>query len=409
MSLWSRLTGRETRRETVRLSDPYLAEFFGQRGGLAGFVDTGRATGLATAHAAITCIAQNLAAMPCNLYRRMDDGGRERATDHPLHGVLHDAANPQATAYEAREFLTASILIYGNAFARIEWSGRGQVTGLYPLHPLNVSVERLESGRLRYRVTGHRGETSILTQDETLHLRWRIGPDGVTGLSPIQIARETFNLGLTQQDTAGRQAGKSFRPEGVLSFPTMLGREAGQNRLDALGRKVEDVTSAGGILVLDGGATWNPLAFSSKDAEFLESRKLTDLAIARIFSVPPTAIGITDNATYSNVDGESRALVMRCLAPMARRIEQAMNAALLPVTSRRTFFVEHDLAGLLRGDLTARFEAYRVGREAGFLSPNEIRRWENLPVIEGGDTFLQPLNMGRLGDPPATGDGSGDA
>ncbi|MGR3486242.1 MAG: phage portal protein [Paracoccaceae bacterium] len=49
----------------------------------------------------------------------------------------------------------------------------------------------------------------------------------------------------------------------------------------------------------------NPLAFSAKDAEFLESRKLSDLAIARISNVPPTAIGITDNATYSNVDGDA--------------------------------------------------------------------------------------------------------
>ncbi|MGR3486241.1 MAG: phage portal protein [Paracoccaceae bacterium] len=88
--------------------------------------------------------------------------------------------------------------------------------------------------------------------------------------------------------------------------------------------------------------------------------------------------------------------MQRCLAPMARRVEQAMNAALLTAGARRTLFVEHDLAGLLRGDLTARFEAYRVGREAGFLSPNEIRAWENLPSIKGGDDFVVPFNMGKM-------------
>lgn len=396
MTILDRIMGRETRAE-VALSDPYLAEFPGQRAGNGAHVDASRASGLSVAHAAIACIAGNLAAMPLSVYRRADDGGRDRASDHPLHGVLHDVFHPGLTAFEGREFMVASILTHGNAFARIVWNGRGQVTELHPMHPADVVVERLESGRLRYRAIDTGGRSIIYTQDEVLHLRWRIGPDGATGMSPIQVTRETFNLGLTQQDQAGKQAEKGFRPEGVLTFPDMLSVQNKQNALDALGRKVEQSGASGGILVLDGGATWSPLAFSSKDAEFLGSRKLTDLAIARIFSVPPTAIGITDNATYSNVDGESRALVMRCLAPMARRVEQAMNAALLTSMARRTLFVEHDLAGLLRGDLSARFEAYRVGREAGFLSPNEIRRWENLPMIDGGDEFVTPLNMGRMG------------
>lgn len=397
MTLFDRILGRE-KRASAKLSDPYLAEFFGVRQGMGSFVDVNRASGLSVAHACISAISQNLAAVPLNLYRRAENGGRERAVDHPLYGVLHDMADDGLTAFEAREAMAAALLTTGNAYARIEWNGRGQVTALRPLDPSAVTVERLQSGRLRYRLTRRDGGLEILTQDEILHLRYRLAPDGVMGLSPIQIARESFNLALTQQDQAGTQAGKNFRPEGVLSFPQSLGREGKEGALDAMSRKAEDTTARGGILVLDGGAEWKPLAFSSKDAEFLESRKLSDLAIARIFSVPPTAIGITDNATYSNVDGESRALVMRCLAPMAKRLEQSMNVALLPAGSRQSLFVEHDLAGLLRGDIKARYEAYRIGREWGWLSPNEIRKWENLREIEDGDEYLSPLNMSRLGE-----------
>ena len=54
------------------------------------------------------------------------------------------------------------------------------------------------------------------------------------------------------------------------------------------------------------------------------------------------------------------------LEPWAKRIEAAMNAALLTETQRKTMFIEHDLSGLLRGDVEARFEAYRVGREGGW-------------------------------------------
>lgn len=60
-------------------------------------------------------------------------------------------------------------------------------------------------------------------------------------------------------------------------------------------------------------------------------------------------------------------------------------------------FIEHDLAGLMRGDLKARYEAYKIGREWGWLSPNDIARLENLPDIDGADEYLSPLNITVLG------------
>ncbi|MDQ0318774.1 HK97 family phage portal protein [Pararhizobium capsulatum DSM 1112] len=397
MKLIDRILGRE-KRAPIQSNDPYLAEWFGLTGGLGGYVDPVRASGIATAHACISIVSQNLAATPLNLYRRTDNGGRERETDHPLYGVLHDVANPTMTAYEAREALVASVMIAGNAFARLEWNGRGQVSALYPLDPGQVAVERLESGRLRYRVSSDRGGVRVYLQEEILHLRYRLARDGVMGLSPIQIARETFSLALTQQETAAKQASKSFLPEGALIFPNVIGKDQRQSVLDRMEAKVNSDLSTRGILVLDGGTDWKSFSFSSKDAEFLESRKLTNLDICRIWGVPPTVAGITDNATYSNSDQESRALVVRCLAPMARRIEQAMNASLLTVQSGKTLFIEHDLAGLLRGDLKARYDAYSVGRNGGWLSVNEIRGWENMPMINGGNEYLSPLNMTEAGN-----------
>lgn len=406
MTLIDRIFRREKR--SIKSDDPYIAEWFGLRAGIGGHVDPNRASGIAVAHACIAIVSQNLAAMPLNLYRRSENGGRVRATDHPLYAVLHDMASPTMTAFEAREALIASLMVAGNAFARLEWNGRGQVKALYPLDPGKVAVEKLESGRLRYRVSSDGGGVRIYLQEEILHLRYRLARDGVMGLSPIQIARETFNLALTQQETAGKQAGKSFRPEGALVFPNPISGEQSRQILNKLEEKVNSKLASSGILVLDGGTEWKSFSFSSKDAEFLDSRKLANLDICRIWGVPPTVAGITDNATYSNSDQESRALVVRCLAPMARRIEQAMNAALLTDENRKALFVEHDLAGLLRGDMKARYESYRIGREWGWLSPNEIRSLENLPGIDGGDEYLSPLNMTMLGDRKPSQPGSGE-
>lgn len=406
MSFFGRLFGREQRSESrIASSDPYLSEWFGMSGGTSSFVDPQRASGLATAGACISIISQSLAAVPLNVYRRAANGGRERAADHPLYSVLHDMPNESQTAFEARELMIASLLMTGNAYAELTWSARGQVTALRPLDPASVTVERLESGRLRYRVSGRSG-VRILLQDEILHLRYRLGRDGVMGLSPIQLARETFSLALTQQDAAAGLAAKGNRPSGALVFPNMLGGDKKDQALEKLRTKIEANTVTSSVLVLDGGAEWKSFSMTARDAEFLESRKLTNLDICRIWGVPPTVAGILDHGTYSNVEAESRALVMRCLAPMAKRVEQAMNVALLPAGSRKTLFIEHDLAGLMRGDMTARYEGYRIGREWGWLSPNEIRGWENLPEIEGGDEYLSPLNMVPLDQRGTAGEGN---
>lgn len=401
MKLFSSIFGREKRAGTIKNNDPYIAEYFGLNGGMGGYVDPGRASGQAVAHACISVITQTLAAMPLNLYRRSDNGGRDRASEHPLYGVLHDQANETQTAFEAREYLIACLLIHGNAYARIARNNRGQVTALYPLDPGAVAVEQLESGRLRYRVTERRG-VRVYLQEEILHVRYRLGRNGVMGLSPVQIARETFSLALTQQETAAKQAAKSFRMEGLFTFPNPLPMDKKTDVLDRLRQKLEENSATSGVHVLDGGADFKSVSMSAKDAEFIERMKLSNLDVCRVYNVPPSVAGITDNATYSNIDQESRAFVVRCLSPLARRIEQAMNAAFLTATSRKALFVEHDLAGLLRGDMKARYEAYRVGREWGWLSPNEIRGLENMSEIEGGGEYLSPLNMTTLGNRPST-------
>lgn len=94
-------------------------------------------------------------------------------------------------------------------------------------------------------------------------------------------------------------------------------------------------------------------------------------------------------------------LVRNALAPLARRVEAAMAMRLLTTEQRAEgFYIEHDLVGLLRGDTAAGFQAYATGRQWGWLSPNDVRRAENMPPIDNGDGYMQPLNMAPLGAPP---------
>jgi phage portal protein BeeE len=85
--------------------------------------------------------------------------------------------------------------------------------------------------------------------------------------------------------------------------------------------------------------------------------------------------------------------VIYTLMAWIKRHEAAMMRDLLLPSERKDLYIEFNVSGLLRGDQKARYEAYAIGRNWGWLSVNDIRRLENMPPIPGGDRYLTPLNM----------------
>jgi HK97 family phage portal protein len=242
---------------------------------------------------------------------------------------------------------------------------------------------------VRYEFTPEQGGTQRYTQDEILHVRYR-STDGFTGLSPISIARQTVGLALAQQtfESAFYENGATF--SGALRHPQRLTLEQTESIQDSITRGYSGPSNAFKVIVLEEGMEFQAIGMSMLDAQFVESRKLTLEDVARIYRVPPPAIGILDRATYSNITEQSRSLVMHTLRPWLVRVEQAMNAALLTQDGRRSHFIEHNAEGLLRGTQKDRYEAYQIGREWGWLNVNEIRRRENLSNIgKEGDVFSQ--------------------
>jgi len=380
----------EKRSGEVTSKNPYLAEKLGIRANAAGqWVTPEKATGVAAVHACVQLIAETVASLPLAPYRRTEDGGKIVDNMHPLYRVLHDQANPVQTAMEFREQLIASCLLTGNGYALKELDGRGAVTQLLPLHPSQVRPVKLVNGRVRYEFTPPQGGTQRYTQDEILHVRYR-STDGFTGLSPISIARTTVGLALAQSSFES-----SFYKNGAtigmaLKHPQRLTVDQITNIQESFERNYSGTSNAFRMIILEEGMDLQTIGMSMLDAQFVESRKLTLEDVARIYRIPPPAIGILSDATYSNITEQSRSLVMHTLRPWLVRIEQAMNASLLTQDGRRSHFIEHNAEGLLRGTQTDRYSAYAVGREWGWLSINEIRRRENLSNIgKEGDVFLQ--------------------
>ena len=342
------------------------------------------AESISAVYAAVAAISESVGSLPLDVYRRTDDG-RDKARTHPLYSLLHDAPNDWQTALEFREQLQRHILLRGNGFARIRWSGAGRVQSLEPIHPDSVSIMRSSaSERLVYEYTDRHGKLQRLTADEMLHIRYHT-EDGVLGRSPIQVARDTVGLALAERTHGERMFANGTKLSGVIETqPGTTKQQAGDIR-ESWAAGQGGVSNHGKTAVLPQGATFKTVSMTLEDSEWIEARRLSVEEVARLFRVPPVLIGDLREANYSNAVELGRYFVTHTLRRHLVAWEQAINRTLLG----SGFFAEHNVEGLLRGDSLNRAQFYQRGIEDRWLLPSEVRRMENLPTVEGIDD-VQP-------------------
>ena len=359
--------------------DSYWQDFAALR---SGPVNPATAQGVAAVYSCVQAISETVATLPLHLFR--DTGrSRQKAREHALYRVIHDQANPEQTAMEFRELMTATVLLTGNAFARIERGPDGQVSALWPL--ADVQVLRLGNDRLAYEHTNRAGKVVRLLEHEVLHLRHRIGPDGVLGISPIAVARGVIELALSEQEHGVSTFRHGARLSGVIETAQVLKPEQKQALRDSWQTQYGGAGNSGKTPVLEIGMSYKPISMSLEDASWIEARKLTVYEVCRLFRIPPVIVGAMESANYSNSVELTRQFVTLSLRRWLVMWEQGIASKCLTETGRRVYFAEHSVEGLLRGDSTTRAAFYASGIAAGWLRRSEARELENLPPIDGLD------------------------
>ena len=351
-------------------------------------------------YSCVRILAEAVAGLPLHLYRYTEDGGKEKAIDHPLYLLLHDEPNPEMSSFVFRETLMTHLLLWGNAYAQVIRNGKGEVVALYPLMPNKMSVDRDQSGQLYYtyqRSTDEaptmEGTTVVLRPSDVLHIPG-LGFDGLVGYSPIAMAKNAIGLAIATEEYGAKFFANGAAPSGVLEHPGTIKdpvrvREAWQSQFGGS-------SNSGKVAVLEEGMKYTPISISPEQAQFLETRKFQINEIARIFRVPPHMVGDLEKSSFSNIEQQSLEFVKYTLDPWVVRWEQSIQRRLLAADEKRGYFVKFNLEGLLRGDYASRMSGYATARQNGWMSANDIRELENLdriPAEEGGDLYLINGNM----------------
>ena len=359
----------------------------------------------------VRILSEAVASLPLQFYRYTDDGGKEKAVEHPLYFLLHDEPNPEMTSFIFRETLMTHLLLWGNAYSQIIRNGKGEVVALYPLMPNRMKVDRDEHGRLYYEYTvydsddvdGRKGTNKVgrtvrLQPHVVLHIPG-LGFDGLVGYSPIAMAKNAIGLAIATEEYGSKFFANGAAPSGVLEHPGTIKdpskvRESWQATFGGSG-------NANKIAVLEEGMKYTPISISPEQAQFLETRKFQIDEIARIFRVPPHMIGDLEKSSFNNIEQQSLEFVKYTLDPWVSRWEQAMVRALLTPDEKKKYFFKFNVDGLLRGDYQSRMNGYATARQNGWMSANDIRELENLdriPAEQGGDLYLINGNMTKLED-----------
>lgn len=355
---------------------------------------------LTAVYSCVRILAEAIAGIPVHVYRYTENGGKEKAMDHPLYSLLHDEPNPEMTSFVFRETLMTHLLLWGNAFSQIIRNGKGEVIGLYPLMPNRMTVSRDENGQIYYRYNTSKddaptmeGSIVDLKPSEVLHIPG-LGFDGLVGYSPIAMAKNAIGMAIACEEYGAKFFANGATPGGILEHPGTVKNPE---------RVRESWTAAFGgssnsnkVAVLEEGMKYTPISISPEQAQFLETRKFQTNEIARIFRVPPHMVGDLDKSSFSNIEQQSLEFVKYTLDPWVVRWEQAIQRALFSIDEKKEYFVKFNLEGLLRGDYQSRMNGYSIGRQNGWMSANDIRELENMdriPEEEGGDLYLINGNM----------------
>lgn len=322
--------------------------------------------------ACINYIVQKAISLPGDVYTGVDDAKREMPTPSWMD-------DPAGDGYGWSDWLGQtfwSALTRGNVYALP--SDRDPRTGLPRVLPIVYPDQ----------VHGRRDPTSGLPvwrvnnvetpRSQIWHQRAYVPPGGLLGMSPIAWHALTIGLGIQTERFGSQFFGEGAMPSGVLTNEEE--RINGKTAKVAKARFVAALRGSREPLVLGRGWKWQQISITPEESQFLETRGYSGAECCRIYGPHLAQIlgyPTGDSLTYANRVDIQTSLQTDTLDPWLTWAERWISRTLLP----KAWYYKFNRNALVRADLDARFKAYLMGIEGGFMTADEVRALEDWPAL----------------------------
>lgn len=342
---------------------------------------------LSAVYASIDMISNSLSKMP---FFVVDTKTNKHVDNLKISYLLSVQPNRNMTPSVFKKLIECWRLSEGNAYVYIVYDSKGYPQELLPIHPNYVRIIKNGSD-LFYDITFPNMITKRLFYDEILHFKG-FSFDGINGESVLSYAAKTIRTGLYQeryQDTFYENNG---RPSGVLEVDADLDKDD-KDLIREEWKKAHSQENAFNVAVLDLGSKYTPITpINQKDAEFVASKEVTLADIARFFGIPLYKLN-AGKQSYSSNEQNAIGFITDTMAPIVLKYEEEFTIKVLNTAMLQSGFkVKANMNVELRGDIAARGIWYKTMREVGAYSVNDIREYEDMEKVEGGNSRMVSLN-----------------
>lgn len=345
------------------------------------------ALSLPTVYSCINIISDALAWPDCELIREetQSDGSkiRTRAEKHPCFDLLYTYPNDIDTPFWFRKKLIAFALGWGNGYALIERNGIGRPVSVNIYHPTYVTVYTdVYAREISYKF---RGKPDRYFPRDVVHLKL-FTLDGLTGISPIQLAYNTVKLGLQSVRFPNSMLENGSQLAGIIKTPKRLDSEGKENIRKGWFQKFHGLDNAGSTAILDEGMDYQQIGINPVDAQLLEIMNLNAEQICSIFGVPQHLAGILAKSTNNNIEHQGIEFLQRLRGHEAN-VSQELSRKLLLQSELKNYAYRIKLDQIQMADLKARTEYIRTNVSLGIINPNEAREMEERNPYPAGSIY----------------------
>lgn len=341
--------------------------------------------------AAADVISSHIASIEFEVVETIANGGRRSAPLHPAYKLVYRSPNQFFTAWEFKRTAMVQALIFGRAWIAVVRDADG-------INPIALHL-------LDPKQTGHTTIDGVLLvetkwEDQTVRLLpanvieiKSLSLDGFEPCSPVHKAREAIGLAMATEQYSASFFGNGSWVGGFVKAPNLDKTQMDQ-LIESLREFNAGPDNAHKLCGLPFGAEVVPNQVDNTKAQLNELRRYQILEVCRFFRIQPTKLMDYTDGTYNNFEQANTEFYNSTLLPWLTQIEQEFSAKLC---YDARFSVRHNMTqSVLRGDpsILADIATKLVGGPV--LTQNEGRALFGLNPVDGGDTLLQPLNMGGV-------------
>jgi len=341
---------------------------------------------LSAFYSCVRNISEDIAKLPFKVMEtNPKNGNRYPIYTAPAFKLFGMKPNDASTPFTFIETLIQSALIYGNGYAYIERNEQtGEPISVYYLE--NFSVQPTLYNRKLYYIVNdvQLGITGTFTSDNILHLRGM--GSGYIGKSVISYAAESIGKAIATQEFGANFFG-SNGIDGIIEFTGLKDETKLRSAKESFKRTYEEDKLA----ATNGATKFTKITIPNNEAQFIESQDFNVADIARWFRHPLSKL---QKDTTSGTEAEAISYVNDCLYPWVRRLEQEIEAKLIPTKDHFLQDATFSFDALLKGDSAAQERRIKTMFMTGAWSIKQILREMNYNTIgEEGDIRLIPVNM----------------